>query len=101
MQNFNTHAVAKVVVNNKAQTYRLLVAFNTTAVTVLNASYTSSDCSPTQLVNAMYSAMQNLRITKMPPVIASPNTTQMRKMPPSHHEALANVLCALQNLQQH
>ena len=64
---FNTTATAKIVYNKNLNTHRLLVAFNTTKVTVQNAAYISGDLqcfnSRHNFATALQSAMQSLRIT--------------------------------------
>lgn len=71
MYNTNVPTTVKVVYNNKLNTFRVLIAFNTTKVTVQNAVYISGDLSTTCLTSTynfhtiLATAIRNLRITSI------------------------------------
>lgn len=62
----NCVANAKVVVNKKLQTLRLLVTFDTAAgkVTVLNAAYKSGDICSTDDANVQYFVEKEVALAK-------------------------------------
>jgi hypothetical protein len=68
MRNVNTPATAKIVYNKQLNTFRVLVAFNTTQVTVQNAAYQSGDLlvytnqPAVSIIHALQSAMRTLSI---------------------------------------